>query len=74
MKNQKVRTTAEVKRIQERESVERMNKRASEIEDQNEMQGDHFIHKTLEFPLRRSDGTLAGPSPKHRSKDIFQRK
>lgn len=60
MKKRRIRSAAEVKRIQERESAERMNRRAAELEQKNDLE-DAGI-KIYEYPLPRSDGTLTGES------------
>jgi len=44
----------------ERESAERMNRRAAEIDEKNDLEDAGF--RIYEFPLRRSDGTLSGAS------------
>lgn len=67
----KVRSAAQVKRIQEEESAERMNRRAAEIEERNDLLDNGC--KILEFPLRRSDGSLSGESVRD-GRYIFRKK
>ena len=53
MKNQKERTTAEVKKIQEEERAQRLNKLAQRIDEKNDLE-DAGI-KVFQYPLPRMD-------------------